>query len=273
MRHPIFTLFLAAYVSLLSACSALDRKEEDETLGWSAAKLYETAREQLGIENYKTAIELYEKLETRHPFGQFAQQALLESAYAQHKDNEPDAAIAAADRFIKLYPRHPSVDYAHYLKGLANFDRNFGFFQRYIPTDRSQRDQAASLQAFNDFSELVTLHPDSIYAADARQRMVYLRNNVAAYDVHVGRYYIKRGAYLAAANRGRNVVENFPQATATADALAIMLVSYTLMGLAELATDTRRVLEANYPRHPVLQGPISQDSDTGRVDKWYQFWN
>ena len=264
---------MLAVLLSLTGCYMLGGDKEDETRDWSANRLYDAARASMAEESYDSALKYYEKLEARYPFGEFAQQALLESAYSYYKNDSPVEAVAAADRFIKLYPRHPSVDYAYYLKGLANFNRNFGFFQRYIPTDREQRDQAAALQAFNDFSELVKLYPDSKYAEDARQRMIYLRNSVAEYDVHVARYYIKRGAYLAAVNRGRNVVENYPKTTAVANALAVMLVGYTLLDRPDPADDTRRILELNYPEHPVLQGPVTVDSDTGKKPgEWFQFW-
>ena len=270
-QYPALILLSASL--FVSGCSSLVEKEKDETHDWSANKLYDKARAAMAEEGYQTALEYYEKLEARYPFGQFAQQALLETAYAYYKDDEPELAVDAADRFIKLYPRHPSVDYAHYLKGLSNFNRNFGFFQRYIPTDREQRDQAAALQAFNDFSELVRTFPDSKYTEDAKLRMVYLRNSVAEYDVHVGRYYIKRGAYLAAVNRGRNVVENYSKTTAVPNALAVMLVGYTLLDMSELADDTRRVIELNYPEHSVLKTEITASSDTGKENKkWFQFW-
>ena len=275
MRTSILlnTLFLLSLTLFTSGCSFLGEGKEDETRDWSANKLYDKARASMAEESFETAIDYFEKLEARYPFGQFAQQALLESAYAHYKDDSPELAVAAADRFIKLYPRHPSVDYAYYIKGLSNFNRNFGFFQRYIPTDREQRDQAAALQAFNDFAELLKLFPDSKYAEDSRQRMVYLRNSVAEYDVHVGRYYIKRGAYLAAVNRGRNVVENYPKTTAVPNALAVMLVGYTLLDMEKLAKDTRRVIELNYPEHSILKGPITADSDTGKDSgEWFQFW-
>ena len=270
---PKTILLSLVVLAILSGCSILGGKDEDETESWSANKLYDSAKAAMAEESYETAIDYYDKLEARYPFGQFAQQALLESAYAHYKDDSPEEAVAAADRFIKLYPRHPNVDYAYYIKGLANFNRNFGFFQRYVPTEREQRDQAAALQAFNDFAELVKLYPNSKYAEDSRQRMVYLRNSVAEYDVHVARYYIKRGAYLAAVNRGRNVVENYPKTTAVANALAVMLVGYTMLDMEEQANDTRRVLELNFPEHAVLKGPVTVDSDTGKASKkWYQFW-
>lgn len=270
-KISLLTLIMAAL--LVGGCSFLGDGKEDVTEDWSANKLYDKARAAMAEGSFETAIDYYEKLEARYPFGHFAQQALLESAYSYYKDDEPESAVATADRFIKLYPRHPSVDYAYYIKGLANFNRNFGFFQRYIPTDRTQRDQAAALDSFNDFARLVKLYPNSKYTEDARQRMIYLRNSAAEYDVHAGRYYIKRGAYLAAANRGRNVIENYPKTTAVPDALAVMLVSYTLLDMQQLATDTRRVLELNHPEHPVLKAEITADSDTGKKEgKWYQFW-
>jgi len=274
--RTLFLLLSSASIWLsLSGCASLGEQDndDDETKDWSADRLYEAARNQLNDENYNTAIDYYEKLETRYPFGQFAQQALLESAYAHYKDGEPEHVLTAADRFIRLYPRHPNLDYAYYLKGLANFNRNFGFFQRYIPTDRSQRDQAAALQAFNDFSELITLYPDSRYTEDAQQRLIYLGNNIAEYDVHVARYYIQRGAYSAAVNRGIGVVENHPQTTAVPNALAVMLVGYTMMDMDDLADDTRRVLQLNYPEHPVLKREVTRKSDTGKEPvKWYRFW-
>ncbi len=273
MRTLFFLLSFASVLLLLSACSSLDEKEDDETKDWSASRLYDAARTELNDEDYNAAIDYYEKVETRYPFGQFAQQALLESTYAHYKDGETGAAIAAADRFIKLYPRHPNIDYAYYLKGLANFDRDFGFFQRYMQTDRSQRDQAAALQSLNDFAELVRLYPDSRYTEDARQRMAYLSNNIAEYDVHVARYYIKRGAYSAAVNRGIGVVENYPQTAAVSNALAVMLIGYTMMDMSDLADGSRRVLQLNYPDHPVLKREISKKSDTGKERKiWLQFW-
>ena len=272
-KHLLLITILLQFSLITGGCSILGGEDEDETKDWSANKLYDRARAAMAEESFTTALDYYEKLEARYPFGQFAQQALLESAYAYYKDDSPEEAIAAADRFIKLYPRHPNVDYAYYIKGLANFNRNFGFFQKYIPTDREQRDQAAALQAFNDFSELVKLYPDSKYAEDSLQRMVYLRNSVAEYDVHVGRYYIKRGAYLAAVNRGRNVVENYPKTSAVPNALAVMLVGYTMLNMDALANDTRRVIELNYPEHPVLDGPITAESNTGKKEKlWFQFW-
>lgn len=224
----------------------------DPTKDWSASKLYSEAKAALDGGDYETAIKYYESLEARYPFGRYAQQAILEEAYAYYKYDEPDSAITAADRFIKTYPQHPNVDYAYYLKGLANFNRNMGLVERYLPQDPAQRDPGSMRQSFNDFAELVKRFPNSKYAEDARQRMIYLRNNLAQYEVHVANHYIRRGAYVAAANRAQYVVEHYQQTPAVADALAILAESYTNMGIQELAADTLRVLELNYPNHPAL---------------------
>jgi outer membrane protein assembly factor BamD len=195
--------------------------------------------------NYKRAIELYEKLERRYPFGRYAMQGQLDIAYAFYKSEEPEQAIAAADRFIKLYPQNPYVDYAYYLKGIVNYNRSVGFIDRFVPTDQSQRDPGSALDAFEDFGELVRRFPDSKYAADARQRMLYLRSNLAKSEVNVAEYYMKRGAYLAAANRAQYVIERFQRTSAVDDALEVLIEAYDRLGKNDLAADARRVLELN----------------------------
>jgi outer membrane protein assembly factor BamD len=231
-------------VALLSGCGILG-KEFDETEGWTAAELYNKAARELDSANYKRAIELYQKLETRYPFGRYAMQGQLDVAYAHYKAEEPEQAIAAADRFIKLYPQNPYVDYAYYLKGIVNYNRSVGFIDRFIPTDASQRDPGSALDAFQDFSELVQRFPDSKYAEDARQRMLYLRNNLAKNEVNVARYYMRRGAYIAAANRAQYVIERFQRTPAVEDALEVLIDAYTMLGEDKLAADARRVLELN----------------------------
>lgn len=228
----------------LSGCSIFG-KEIDQTEGWSASKLYSEGASELDSGNYTRAVELYEKLEARYPFGRYAMQAQLDMAYANYKAEEPEAAIAAADRFIKLYPQNPFVDYAYYLKGIVNYNRSVGFLDRYIPTDPSQRDPGSALEAFDDFSELVRLFPDSKYAADARQRMLYLRNNLAQHEVNVARYYMKRGAYVAAANRSTFVIEHYQRTSAVEGALEVLVDAYRALGKDELAADAQRVLELN----------------------------
>ncbi|MGI0025797.1 MAG: outer membrane protein assembly factor BamD, partial [Nitrososphaera sp.] len=186
----------------------------------------------------------------RYPFGDFSKQAQLDLAYAYYKTEESASAIAACDRFIKLYPTSPHVDYAYYLKGLANFNQGKGLAQRYLPSDLSQRDPGASLQAFRDFTELTKHFPNSRYIRDVRKRMMYLRNILAQHEVNVANFYLWRGAFLAAANRALYVVENYQQAPAMPEALALLVRAYKALQLEELAADTLRVLERNYPNHP-----------------------
>ncbi|MCB1763375.1 MAG: outer membrane protein assembly factor BamD [Gammaproteobacteria bacterium] len=240
----IIRILLVSATLLLSACSLLP-EQIDETKDWSAQKFYKEASESMAAGDYQKAIEYYETLEARYPFGQYAIQSQIDVAYAYYKDGKAVEAIAAADRFIKLHPRNPHVDYAYYLKGLVNFNRNLGFIQRFIPTDTSQRDPVTTLSSFNDFAELVRLYPDSEYSADARQRMVYLRNNLAMNEMHVARYYMKRGAYLAAANRCVTVIEKYQRTPSVKEALEILALAYDKLGMQELSADARRVLAIN----------------------------
>jgi outer membrane protein assembly factor BamD len=244
MRRTLSRLAALVIALTLAGCGIFG-KEIDTTEGWSASKLYAEAASEMDSGSYERSIELYEKLEARYPFGRYAMQAQLDVAYAHYRADQPDEAIAAADRFIKLYPQNPFVDYAYYLKGIVNYNRSVGFIDRYIPTDPSQRDPGAALEAFADFSELVRLFPDSKYAEDARQRMVYLRNNLAKHEVNVARYYMKRGAYLAAANRSNFVIERFQRTPAVEDALEVLVDAYRAVGEEKLASDTQRVLEIN----------------------------
>ncbi len=238
----LLTVFLIGIA--LTGCSMFG-KEADETEGWNASKIYAEAASEMDAGNYKRAIELYEKLEARYPFGRYAMQAQLDVAYANYRAEEPEAALAAADRFIKLYPQNPYVDYAYYLKGIVNYNRSVGFLDKYVPMDVSQRDPGAALDAFTDFSELVKRFPDSKYTADARQRMVYLRNNLAKNEVNVARYYMKRGAYVAAANRANYVIERYQRTSAVEDALETLVAAYDALGEKKLAADAQRVLDVN----------------------------
>ncbi len=236
-------------IIMLSGCSYFQEKE-DETETWPAERLYAEARGALDSGSYEKAVELYEKLEARFPFGAYGQQAILDLAYAYFKNDEPDAAVSTAERFIKLYPQNVHVDYAYYLKGLANMLRGKGFTERFLPLDESQRDPASSLWAFEDFSDLVQRYPDSQYAEDAKLRMKHLRNILAEHEVHVAQYYMRRGAYVAAANRARYVVEKYARTPSIPDALVIMAKAYKIMELDELSEDAIRVLELNYPNNP-----------------------
>lgn len=231
---------------VVAGCGLLP-DQVDETKDWTAAQLYAEAKENLDDGDYEDAIKLYETLQSRYPFGRYAQQAQIEIAYAYYRYEEPEQAIAACDRFIKLHPRHPNVDYVYYLKGLANFNRGFGILERFIPSKNSERDPGASSQSFYDFEELVRKFPDSRYAEDARRRMIYLRNNLAEYEVAVARYYVRRGAHIAALNRAKYVIEHYQRTPAMPEALEIATTVYRKLGMDDLAADSERVLLANYP--------------------------
>jgi len=238
---------------MLTACGLLP-EVQDETKGWSAQKLYTSAKEEMDDSNYEKAIQYFEKLEARYPYGRYAQQAQLEVAYAYYKSSEPVSAIAAADRFIKLHPNHPYVDYAYYLKGLASFNDESGILSSIASQDLSDRDPKAARESFEAFKELVTRFPDSKYAADSAARMKYLVNALAYHDVHVASYYVRRGAFVAAANRAQSVVQNYPQSPAREEALAIMVQSYDTLGLNDLRDDSKRVLKLNFPDSKYLTG-------------------
>jgi outer membrane protein assembly factor BamD len=244
MRRTLARLTVLWLALALTGCGIFG-KEIDTTEGWSAARLYEEASSELDGGNYERAIDLYEKLEARYPFGRYAMQSQLDVAYAHYRADEPEEAIAAADRFIKLYPQNPYVDYAYYLKGIVNYHRSVGFLDRYIPTDPSQRDPGAALDAFSDFGVLVERFPDSRYTEDARQRMLFLRNNLAKHEVNVARYYMRRGAYLAAANRANYVIERFQRTSAVESALVVLIDAYQALGKTAMAADVQRVLEVN----------------------------
>lgn len=240
-------LVLLAIANLLAACAAFSG-DHDPTKGWSAAKLYSEAKESLDAGNFEHAIELFETLEARYPFGRYAQQAQLDSAYAYYKYDEQDLAIANADRFIKLHPRSPHVDYAYYLKGLANFNRGEHVLSKIIPNDPAKKDPTPMMQAFDDFSQLLRSYPNSRYADDARQRMVFLRNKLAEHEMYIADYYMRRGAYAAAANRSKYVLENYQEATSVPRALKTMIQAYRKLGLEDMANEAERVLKNNYPK-------------------------
>ena len=260
-RMRLSSLLLIFSLLVLQGCSLLP-EQIDETANMSASELYEKAKDSLNNGDYETAIKHFESLEARFPFGRYAQQAQLEIAYAYYKYDEPDSAIAALDRFLKRHPRHPHADYAYYLKGLANFTRGASFLDRVFPRDATERDNRAARQAFTDFSELVQRYPDSKYAKDAAQRVVFLHNGLARYEVNVADYYIRRKAYVAAANRAKNVLENYQRTPAVADALVVQVKSYRGLGLDNLAEDSLRVLRLNYPDHPFLQERRQAAADT-----------
>ncbi|MBT0963648.1 outer membrane protein assembly factor BamD [Denitromonas iodatirespirans] len=250
---------------LLAGCSATP-DEYDETAGWNAQRLYSEAKESMSDGGYERAIQMFEKLEARYPYGRYAQQAQLEVAYAYYKSNETASALAACDRFIKLHPNHPNVDYAYYLKGLVNFNEDLGLLGSLANQDLSERDPRASQEAFDTFRELVQRFPDSRYADDSRQRMQYLVNALGQYEVHVARYYFKRGAYLASANRAQTALTSYPQTPATEEALYLLTQAYDKLGMTQLRDDAARVLNQNFPNSIYLSGGPQSDKP------WWQLW-
>lgn len=234
----------------LKGLSSSDSDTEDEYVGWNAEKFLAEAKKTLDAGNYEKAIKLYEALEARYPFGDFSAQTQIDIAYAYYKNQDPDNAIAAADRFIKINPRNPSVDYAYYLKGLINYNRGIGFLDRFLPSDISQRDPGSARDAYENFAELLRRFPNSKYNDDARQRMTALKNNLAMYEVHVARYYMKRKAYIAATNRASTVIEKYDGTPAVPYALLVLQEAYNKLEMPDLAKDMARVYEQNYPNGP-----------------------
>ena len=257
MRTAIYAVFLIA-ISILAGCSNND--DFDIAADSGEQQMYQDAQRYLANENFDLGIRTLQMLESRYPFGRYAEQAQLEMIYAHYGAYEYDAAIEAADRFIRLHPQHPSVDYAYYMKGLASFNMEGDFFASFVPTDDTKRDVGHIQEAFTEFAQLLARFPDSNYAPDARARMVHLRNMLARHEIHVANYYFRRGAYMAALNRGRYVVEHMQQTPAVADGLAIMAQAYLLLGLDNLAEDSIAVLKTNYPEHPNLNAEGEFDS-------------
>jgi outer membrane protein assembly factor BamD len=234
----------------LAACSS---NPEDKTANQSPQRIYADAQEEMKAGGWDRAIPLLEKLEGRAAGTPLAQQAELDKAYAQYKTAEPAQAVATLDRFMKLHPASPAYDYALYLKGVVNFNDDLGIFSFISEQDVAERDQKASKEAFEAFKELVTRFPDSRYTPDARQRMIYIVNNLAQYEVHVARFYYSRGAYLAAINRCQLAINDYREAPALEEALFVLMKSYDALGMAPLRDDTKRVLVASYPNSDFLK--------------------
>jgi outer membrane protein assembly factor BamD len=258
MLKRFLPLALFAALALLTACSSSDNKEEKFT---SEADLYNAAEEQLEHEQWEAAVKNLQKLEEHFPFGTYAEQGQLELIFAYYNYDKPDEAIATANRFIRLHPQHRNVDYAYYMMGLSAFTKDKGMFERAMPTDMTKRDPGAARESLAHFTQLLNRFPDSAYAADAKKRMLNLRNVLARYEIHVANYYFKRQAYVAAVSRGRYVVENYPQTPATPDALAVMVQGYHLIGMQDRANEALAVLRTNYPDFPALNKAGEFDYD------------
>lgn len=252
---------------MLSACGSLGEKP-DETKGWSADKLYAEARQELESGNYDKAIRHFEKLESRYPFGAYAQQAQMQVAYAYYRQNDQAQCLAAVERFIRLHPNHPRVDYMYYLRGLANFNDKKGLFDFISSQDPTERDPKAARAAFDAFKQLIERFPDSPYAEDSRDRLRYLVEAMAQYEVHVAGYYLRQGAFLAAANRAQNVLRGYPDSPSVRNALRIQIQAYNAMGMTQLRDDAERVFQMNYNVDSSTRAPDQQAAPKS----WWKFW-
>lgn len=260
----VSALSVAGFAVLLAGCSTTT---EDKTVGWSPNKIYAEAKDEMSSGAYDKAVPLFEKLEGRAAGTPLAQQAQLDKAYAQYKGGEQVQAIATLDRFIKLHPASPALDYALYLKGLASFNDNLGIMSGLSRQDLSERDQKAAKDSFEAFRDLTTRFPDSRYTPDARQRMTYIVNSLAQYEVHVARYYYSRGAYVAAVNRAQIALNDYRDVPALEEALYILVRSYDALGMETLRDDARRVMESNYPKSEYLVKGFKAKSDP-----WWKMW-
>jgi len=254
MRHSLALILLLT----LAACSSQSHTDANnpEPIA-SVEEMYTDAKTALNDQNYESAVKKFESLQSRYPYGRYAQQAQLEIAYAYYKQNEAESAIAAADRFIKQYPNNPHVDYAYYLKGLANFHGEIGFLG--LQGDPTERDPKAAQDSFTAFKDLVARFPGSKYVPDARLRMQYLINALAKYEIHVASYYQRRGAYIAAVNRAKEVLTMYPNSPSTREALQILVKSYTAMGMEKLRDDAQRVLDKNFPGNKAAPANIESE--------------
>ncbi|UTG75577.1 outer membrane protein assembly factor BamD [Neisseria subflava] len=253
----------------LSACANKGTIDKDAqiTQDWSVEKLYAEAQDELNSNNYTRAVKLYEILESRFPNGRYAQQSQLDTAYAYYKDDEPEKALAAIARFQRHHPQHPNMDYALYLKGLVLFNEDQSFLNKLASQDWSDRDPKANRDAYQAFAELVQRYPNSKYAADATERMTKLVDALGGNEMSVARYYMKRGAYVAAVNRAQKIVSRYQNTRYVEEALAMMELAYKKLDKPQLAADTRRVLETNFPQSPFLQHEWRSDDMP-----WWRYW-
>ena len=243
------SLIVLGVTLALAGCRKDNRVDEI-----AADEIYEKAKESMDAGNWDRSIAMYKALQTRYPFGRYTEQSMLDIAYSYYRRGDVENALSTLDRFIRTYPAHPNIDYAFYLKGLVNYEQNLGFLERLMPTRVRDRDQSSAQDSFNDFNELLRRFPDSRYVPDARQRMVFLRNNLSDYEIVVAEYYLRRGAYIAAANRARYALEVYPNTPAVPEALKVLHIAYTEIDLPQLAEDSYEVLELNYPEHYYVQG-------------------
>ncbi len=261
ISRPVLAVLCAAAV--LAGCSST---KEDPTANWTPERIYTEARDEVQAGGFDRAVPLFEKLEGRAAGTPLAQQAQLEKAYAQYKAGEKEQAHATLDRFMRLHPASPALDYALYLKGLVNFNDNLGMFAWLSRQDLSERDQKAAKDSYESFNELVTRFPASRYTPDARQRMTYIVNSLAQYEVHVARYYYKRGAYVAAIARAQTALAEYQGVPASQEALDILINSYDKLGMTDLRDDAKRVRDANFA------GTADTTVAPAKKDPWWKIW-
>ena len=260
-----WTQFLAlSMLALLLSVSGC-RKDKEFQGEISAEDLYGIATKSLNSKNWGRAIGAYKALQTRYPFGRYTEQSMVDLSYAYFKGHQPENSLSTLDRFIRTYPTHPNVDYAYYLKGLVNYEQNLGFLEKMMPKRVRDRDQSTARDSFLDFSELIRRFPDSRYVPDARQRMIFLRNNLAAYEITVAEFYMRREAFVAAANRARYTLETYPNTPQTAEALVLLHQAYTELDLPDLAEGSMIVLALNYPDHYYVLGKKKKRSWADRL--------
>jgi outer membrane protein assembly factor BamD len=264
VKLSVVPSLLLGVAALLAGCSSTP---EDKTAAWSPNRIYAEAKDEMSSGAYDKAVPLFEKLEGRAAGTPLAQQAQLEKAYAHYKAGDQAQAQSTLDRFIKLHPASPALDYALYLKGIVNFNDNLGAFAFLSRQDLSERDQKAAKESFESFKELASRFPDSRYAPDAKARMTYIVNSLAQYEVHVARYYYSRGAYVAAINRAQSAISDYQDVPALEEALFIMVKSYDALGMNQLRDDTRRVMEKNYPKSAYLTRGFRSAQDP-----WWKVW-
>jgi outer membrane protein assembly factor BamD len=263
----VWLVTAAGFASLLTMAGCANTPAADKTANWSPNRIYAEARDEVSSGGYEKAIPLFEKLEGRAAGTPLAQQAQIEKAYAQYKGGEQAQAVATLDRFIKLHPSSPALDYALYLKGLVNFNDKLGLFGFISQQDLSERDQKSAKDSFESFREVTTRFPESRYAPDAQLRMTYIVNSLAQSEVHVARYYYSRGAYVAAINRAQTAIAEYRNVPAIEEAAFILFKSYEALGMTELRDDARRIMEKSFPQSPYLSRGFKPVENP-----WYKFW-
>tara|TARA_B100001996_G_scaffold50010_1_gene35816 strand:- start:1767 stop:2645 length:879 start_codon:yes stop_codon:yes gene_type:complete len=287
MKQKILVIHFTL-IFLLSSCSFLDTvfEEKDSTVGMTAEQLYTEGKLFLSAEDFINAIRVFEILEARYPFGKYSTQAMLDLAYAHYASDNKDESITEVNRFIRLYPNHPKVSYAYYLKALANFDKDANVLTRFFAHDPSRYDTTNLKSSFNDFTIVVNKFPNSEYAEDAINRLIYIKNQIAKNELYIAKYYNKRSAHVAAVNRVKYMLENYGGTPSTKGGLLLMVDSYNKMKMFDLAYDTARVLKQNYPDYKIVKNSnksisilepikkrVKKDDRNEKEEGWWDFLN